>query len=150
MKYWFGSFMLFVMVVLSSHAANAEVGKENDPCKTRVPADQLAAAKAEKNPLEGNAAAIAAGKAIFEGKGTCFTCHGLGGHGDGDAGKVLDPSPRNFSNAKFWDCKTNGEMLWILRNGSPGTAMIPAVSTGIITEDEAKQVNAYERTFKGK
>ncbi len=150
MKYFFGSFMLFAMVILSSHVANAEVGKENDPCKTRVPADQLAAAKAEKNAFIGNAAVIAEGKAIFEGKGTCFTCHGVSGHGDGDAGKVLDPGPRNFGNAKFHDCKTDGEMLYIIRNGSPGTAMIPAVSTGILTEDEAKKVQAYEKTFKGK
>lgn len=150
MKYWFGSFMLAAMVIFSSYVANAEVGKENEPCKTRVPADQLAAAKAEKNPNVGNAAAAAEGKAIFEGKGTCFTCHGMGGHGDGDAGKVLDPSPRNFGNAKFHDCKTDGEMLYIIRHGSPGTAMIPAVDTGILTEDEAKKVQAYERTFKGK
>jgi len=74
----------------------------------------------------------------------------MGGKGDGDAGKALDPLPRNFTNAKFWDCKTEGEMLYVIRNGSPGTAMIPAVSTGILTDDEAKKVNAYERTFKGK
>jgi hypothetical protein len=41
-------------------------------------------------------------------------------------------------------------MLYIIRNGSPGTAMIPAVQTGILTDDEAKKVQAYERTFKGK
>lgn len=150
MKYWLGSFMLVAMVILSSYVANAEVGKENEPCLTRVPADQLAAAKAEKNPYEGNADKIAAGKEIFEGKGTCFTCHGLEGKGDGVAGVVLDPSPRNFTNPKFWECKTSGEMLWIIRNGSPGTGMIPAISTGILTEDEGKMVNAYERTFKGK
>ena len=150
MKYWVGSFILVAMVILSSHVAYAEAGKENEPCKTRVPADQLAAAKAEKNPYEGNAAAVAEGKEIFEGKGTCFTCHGLEGKGDGIAGAALDPGPRNFTNSKFWECKSSGEMLWVIRNGSPGTAMIPAVSTGILTEDEAKKVNAYERTFKGK
>jgi hypothetical protein len=72
------------------------------------------------------------------------------GHGDGDAGKALDPTPRNFGNAKFHECKTDGEMLYIIRNGSPGTAMIPAVSTGILTDDEAKKVQAYEKSFKGK
>ncbi|MBI3994770.1 MAG: c-type cytochrome [Nitrospirae bacterium] len=148
MKYLLGSFVLAAMVVAGSYTAFAAA--EADPCKARVPADQVAAAKAEKNPYVGNAAAIAEGKEIFEGKGTCFTCHGMGGHGDGDAGKALDPTPRNFSNAKFYDCKTDGEMLWIIRNGSPGTAMIPAVSTGILTDDEAKKVQAYEKTFKGK
>ncbi len=150
MRYWFGGLALVGFVFAASLPVHAEVGKENDPCLTRVPADQLAAAKAEKNPYEGDAAAIAEGKVIFEGKGTCFTCHGMTGLGDGEAGKALDPSPRNFSNPKFWECKTSGEMLWIIRNGSPGTAMIPAVTTGILTDDEAKRVNAYERTFKRK
>ncbi|MBI3609085.1 MAG: c-type cytochrome [Nitrospirae bacterium] len=148
MKYMLGSFVLLAMLISGSYMAYA--GAEAEPCKARVPADQMATAKAEKNAYIGNAAAVAEGKAIFEGKGTCFTCHGLGGHGDGDAGKALDPTPRNFGNAKFHDCKTDGEMLYVIRNGSPGTAMIPAVSTGILTEDEAKKVQAYERTFKGK
>jgi cytochrome c5 len=145
MKYWLGSFVLFAMVMSGSLMAYSA---EKDPCATRVPADQLAAAKAEKNPYIGNAAVEAEGKAIFEGKGTCFTCHGMGGKGDGDAGKALDPSPRNFTNPAFHKCKTDGEMLWVITNGSPGTAMIPAVSTGILTADEAKKVQAYERTFK--
>ena len=147
MKYLLGGFVLLLMLISGSYATYAA---EKDPCVSRVPADQLAAAKAEKNPYVGNAAAVAEGKAIFEGKGTCFTCHGMGGHGDGDAGKALDPTPRNFGNAKFYDCKTDGEMLWVIKNGSPGTAMIPAVTTGILTEDEAKKVQAYEKTFKGK
>ncbi len=150
MKYWIGSFMLVAMLIVSAQVVKAEAGKENEPCLARVPAEEMAKAKAEKNAYIGNAAAVAEGKAIFEGKDTCFTCHGLGGHGDGDAGKVLDPSPRNFGNAKFHACKSDGEMLYVIRNGSPGTAMIPAVSTGILTEDEAKKVQAYERTFSGK
>ena len=148
MKYGLASLVLLALLISGSYIVYA--GTEGEPCKTRVPADQLGAAKAEKNAYVGNAAAVAEGKAIFEGKGTCFTCHGLGGKGDGDAGKALDPSPRNFTNAKFHACKTDGEMLYIIRNGSPGTAMIPAVQTGILTDDEAKKVQAYERTFSGK
>ncbi|HUK55069.1 MAG TPA: c-type cytochrome [Nitrospiria bacterium] len=148
MKYGLASLVLLALLISGSYIVYA--GTEADPCKTRVPADQLAAAKAEKNAYVGDAAAVAEGKSIFEGKGTCFTCHGLGGKGDGDAGKALDPTPRNFTNAKFHACKTDGEMLYVIRNGSPGTAMIPAVQTGILTDDEAKKVQAYERTFSGK
>lgn len=146
MRAWFVGGMLLVGLMLTASPA-VFAAEEKDPCGTRVPADQLAAAKAEKNPYNGNAAAIAEGKEIFEGKGTCFTCHGMTGKGDGDAGQALDPGPRNFTNPKFRDCKTDGEKLWVIRNGSPGTAMIPAVSTGILSEDEAKKVQAYEKTF---
>ncbi len=127
-------------------AAGSALAAEKDPCLPRVPADQLAAAKGTKSP-GGDAAA---GKAIFEGKGTCFTCHGLSGKGDGEAGKALDPSPRNFTNPKFQECKSDGELLWVITNGSPGTGMIPAVSTGIITQDEAWKAIAYLRSLKGK
>ena len=147
MKYLFGSMLVLGLVVSSSFVAQAT---EKDPCASRVPADQLAAAKAEKNPMAGNAEAIAKGKEIFSGAGTCFTCHGPEGKGDGEAGKALDPTPRNFTNPKFQDCKSDGEMLWIIRNGSPGTGMIPAVTTGIISEDDAKRVQAYVRSLKGK
>jgi mono/diheme cytochrome c family protein len=122
---------------------------EKDPLASRVPADQLAAAKATKNPRPGDAKSIANGKAIFEGKGICFTCHGMGGKGDGDAGKALDPSPRNMTNSAWHAAKTDGEMAWVIKNGSPGTGMI-AYSPAIISEDEVWDVINYERTFKGK
>ena len=122
---------------------------EKDPLASRVPADQLAAAKATKNPRPGDAKSIANGKAIFEGKGICFTCHGMGGKGDGDAGKALDPSPRNMTNAAWHAAKNDGEMAWVIKNGSPGTGMI-AYSPAIISEDEVWDVINYERTFKGK
>ena len=147
-RYWFGGFVLVTMVMAGSQVVYAEVGVEKDPCGSRVPADQAAAAKAEKNPFNGDAAAIAEGKSIYEGKGTCFTCHGLSGKGDGVAGGALDPGPRDFTSKKFKNCKTDGEKLWIIRNGSPGTGMIPAVLTGILTEEEARKTQAYENTLK--
>jgi mono/diheme cytochrome c family protein len=146
---------LFVLVVaglfgFGLHAVKAEPGVEKEPCKPRVPADQLAEAKANKSPLGFGADVVAEGKAIFEGKGTCFTCHGMDGKGDGDAGKALDPGPRNMTNPEWHKCKTEGEMFWVIKNGSPGTGMIPAVNTGILTEEEAWKAIAYERTFAGK
>lgn len=146
MKYLFAGFLLLMMMFVGSQAALA--AEEKDPCASRVPADQLSAAKAEKNPYAGDAAAIAEGKMIFEGKGTCFTCHGMNGDGKGEAGAALDPLPRDFTNGAFHDCKTDGEMLWVISNGSPGTGMIPAVATGILTEEEAQKVQAFERTFR--
>jgi mono/diheme cytochrome c family protein len=147
MRQWLGSVMVATGVLMLAGTVSAT---EKDPCAARVPANELAAAKAMKNPIANTPDNIAKGKAIFEGKGTCFTCHNLTGKGDGDAGKALDPSPRNFTNPKFHECKADGEMFWVIKNGSPGTGMIPAISTGILTEEEGWQVILYERTFKGK
>lgn len=122
---------------------------EKDPLESRVPADELAGAKAKKNPIPATADNIAKGKELYEGKALCVTCHGASGKGDGDAGKALDPTPRDFTNAKFHAAKTPGEMMWVITNGSAGTGMISYVPN-IITEEEAWTIINYERSFKGK
>jgi mono/diheme cytochrome c family protein len=137
-----------VMIVLAVMGTAVAISAEKDPLAPRVPADQIADAKKTKNPFAGNAAALAEGKAIFEGKGTCFTCHGLEGKGDGPASTGLDPSPRNFTNPAFDKAKTAGEMMWVLKNGSAGTAMIPVVGA-VISEEEGWKAILYERSLGG-
>ncbi len=145
----FGSVSAVALSILL-FGITAAVAAEKDPCLARVPAGELAAQKAMKSAVPVTPENIAAGKAIFEGKGTCFTCHNTTGKGDGEAGKALDPSPRNFTNPKFHECKTEGEMFWVVKNGSPGTGMIPAITTGIVTEEEAWKAIMYERSLAGK
>ncbi len=146
MRLWKGTLLLVMSLTFVSLTASAA---EKDPTIPRVPADQLATAKAMKNPLQATPENIAKGKAIFEGKGTCFTCHGLSGKGDGDAGKALDPTPRDFSSPQFHGLRTDGEMFWVIKNGSAGTGMI-AYNPAMITDEETWQVILYERSFKGK
>ena len=146
MKLWKMTLLLLTGLIFVFTYAYAA---EKDITVSRVPPDQIAAAKAMKNPLPATPDNIVKGKAIFEGKGTCFTCHGMSGKGDGDAGKALDPSPRNFTNPQFHSLRTDGEMFWVITNGSAGTGMI-SYSPAIITEEEAWQAILYERSFKGK
>ena len=68
------------------------------------------------------------------------------GDGAGPAGKVLNPGPRNFTNCKFHKKRKDGELFWIIKNGSPGTGMVSMVPA-TITEEEAWKVLAYERSF---
>ncbi len=129
---------------------------ELDPTISRVPMDQRAAASAMKNPVAKTSENIAKGKAIFEGKGSCHNCHGSGGKGDGPAAKFFSPSPRNFTNPEFHKNRTDGEMYWVIENGSRGpngtnnpTGMLPLIGPQI-TEEEAWYVILYERSFEGK
>jgi len=121
---------------------------EKDPTIPRVPDNQMAAVKAMKNPIASTPENIAQGQGIYKGKGTCFVCHGASGKGDGPAGLVLDPSPRNFTNPEFQQKRTDGELFWVLKNGSPGTGMVPMTGK-TITEDDAWRVILYLRTFAG-
>src|SRR4030065_2711380 len=90
---------------------------EREPLKPRVPADQMSDAKAMKNPVAVTPESIAKGKALFEGKGTCFNCHGKEGNGQGPAGAILNPSPRDFTNSKVQKKRKDGELFWGLKNG---------------------------------
>lgn len=135
-------FPLLVMVMATSNPAGAA---ERHMMQPRVPADKLADARALTSPLSNSPQVIEQGKAIYHGKGTCFTCHGAGGDGKGTAAAKLNPSPRNFQHHGFWRHRTEGELFWVIKYGSPGTAM-----TGfgqVLSDEEIWSLIQYERTF---
>src|SRR5438445_478811 len=105
--------------------ASVAFAEEKDPTLPRVPGDQRAAAKAMKNPVAKTPENIAKGKAIYEGKGSCFNCHELSGKEDGPDGAILNPTTRNFTNAKFHKNRTDGEMSWVIKNGSAASGIVP-------------------------
>ncbi len=113
----------------------------------RVPADQLEEARALRSPLPESAEVVAKGKVIYEGKGTCFNCHGMKGRGDGPGGSTLNPSPRNFRHRGMWHHRSEGEIFWVIKNGIEGTGMIPF--GGLLSDEEIWTVIQYERSFSG-
>ncbi|MFO0707796.1 MAG: c-type cytochrome [Nitrospira sp.] len=122
-------------------------GQERHLMQPRVPADRLAEARALTSPLPDSADIVEQGRALYNGKGTCFNCHGKSGAGDGPASVGLDPSPRNFQHHGFWRHRTEGELFWVIKHGSPGTAMIGFGDQ--LTDEEIWSVIQYERSFAG-
>ncbi|MEK7845445.1 MAG: hypothetical protein AAB257_00585, partial [Nitrospinota bacterium] len=61
-----------------------ESSSDHEILEPRVPADKLAEAKALKNTVAVNAKTLSEAKEIFMSKGTCYTCHGEKGKGDGE------------------------------------------------------------------
>ena len=49
------------------------------------------------------------GKAVFNGAGACFTCHGTSGKGDGPAAASLNPKPASFLDAAAFKFDTDGD-----------------------------------------
>ena len=120
--------------------------------RPRVPRDQIDSARAVTNPLPADAETIAKGKALYEGKAFCKTCHGPDGKGLGGdiaPGSLKGPLPRNFTDKKWQAARTDGELFWILQHGSKGTAMAPFIPL-VLTEEEAWQVLRYVRSFATK
>ena len=149
-------FLLSISVMPSpaiNPAGYGQPGGEFDIRIPRVPAGELAAAKRLKPPFKPTPEILAEGKAIFQGRGTCFQCHGMGGDGNGGAAKVLPIKPRDFTNPKFNKVRTPGEMMWVLKNGSmgqsgrvPGTGMLPIVGQ-FLSEEDGWKVLLYERSL---
>lgn len=111
----------------------------------RVPEGQLEEARGLANPLTSSPEVVAQGKALYEGKGTCTSCHGVSGDGRGPGAATLNPPPRNFQHHGFWNHRSDGEIFWVIKHGSPGTAMIPF--GGMLSDHEIWTIIQYEQTF---
>ena len=96
------------------------------------------------NPFPSTKKNIKEGNKVYFGKGLCVKCHGVKGKGV----KVPGHSPRNFTDAKWQDVRTDGEMMWVLKNGSPGTSM-PIRVGKVISEKEGWKVILFIRSLAG-
>ncbi len=138
---------LLTLLVAAMCSAAPAGAAERHMMQPIVPADKLAEARALKNPLSNSPEVIEQGKAVYHGKGTCFTCHGAGGDGKGPGGAKLNPAPRNFQHHGFWRHRTEGELFWVIKHGSPGTGMIGFGQ--VLSDEEIWALIQYERTFAG-
>jgi len=114
--------------------------------KPRVPANQIDEARTWNNPYPPTPDNIEKGKVLFHGKAFCVTCHGKDGKGFGNIPGLVGKLPRNFTDKDWQAARRDGELLWILKYGSAGTAMASFIPL-ILTEDEAWHVILYVRSF---
>ena len=122
------------------------LGSDAEVLQPRVPSHLIEDARQWKNPLEVTPENIEKGKALFQGKAFCVTCHGRDGRGLGDIPGLRGKLPRNFTDQAWQAARADGELFWILKNGSPGTDMAPFIPL-VLTEEEAWQVLLYVRSF---
>jgi mono/diheme cytochrome c family protein len=98
------------------------------------------------NPLAPDSAALAAGRRLYE-RGadpSCQLCHGIKGDGMGPLASQFDPRPRNFACKETVNGIPDGQLFWIVRNGSPGTSM-PAF--GSLRDEQIWQIVLYLRAL---
>ena len=99
------------------------------------------------NPLEASRANLFAGQTLFHfdaEPGPCRVCHGISGNGLGILFRQLSPGSRNFSCDVTMDKLPDGQLFWVIKNGSPGTAM-PAFKN--LDDDQIWQLVLYIRHF---
>ena len=112
----------------------------------RVPSDQIEEARTWTNPFPSTKGDIEKGRVLFHGKAFCVSCHGKDGRGYIDIPGLVGKLPRNFTDEDWQAARKDGELLWILKNGSEGTAMAPFIPL-VLTEEEAWHVILYVRSF---
>jgi mono/diheme cytochrome c family protein len=82
----------------------------------------------KKNPLPASASNIRAGEKLFMKDAkpvACMQCHGKNADGNGPLGGGLSPKPRNFSCGSMMAEIPDGQLFYIIKNGSAGTGMMP-------------------------
>ncbi len=89
------------------------------------------------------------GRAVFNGKGVCYYCHGVDGNRDqrpqlkADTTALiaqLNPPPVDLRNPKVLYLKTDKQRARAIREGHPGTGMFPDTR---MTDQELTDTLAY-------
>jgi mono/diheme cytochrome c family protein len=142
-----GTVTVVLFCCLVGAGASQSESAERHMMSPRVPADKLAEARALTSPLPDSPEIVEKGKSLYNGKGTCFNCHGKDGAGNGPAAIGLDPAPRNFHHRGFRRHRTEGEIFWVIKHGSPGTSMIGFGDQ--LSDEEIWTIIQYERSFAG-
>ena len=132
-----------ILILLTFPSISAKAFHK-DAYYPRAPEALLEILQDMDNPFSPTIKNIEEGSKVYFGKGLCVKCHGVNGKGI----KVSGHSPRDFTDAKWQDVRTDGEMMWVLKNGSPGTSMPIRVGKGI-SEEEVWKVILFIRTFAG-
>ena len=139
-------FLTLAAALLLATWPRPTLGSDAAVLQARVPSHLIEEARQWRNPLEATPENIERGKALFQGKGFCVTCHGRDGRGLGDIAGLRGKLPRNFTDQTWQAARADGELFWILKNGSPGTDMAPFIPL-VLTEEEAWHVLLYVRSF---
>ena len=99
------------------------------------------------NPLAVNENSLRDGKHLYEeavSPVACIECHGENGEGNGRMSSMFEPAPRNFTCAQMMDSIPDGQLYWVIKNGSIGTSM-PTFDK--LSDDQIWKLVIYIRGF---
>ena len=95
--------------------------------------------------LAAHAADVAKGEAVYQ--ANCSACHGQAADGKGPAGPALNPGPSDFTAADWWQGKDDVSIKASIKNGSPGTAMMPFAH---LADEDVANIIAFLRSKQPK
>ncbi len=101
-----------------------------------------------KSPLRNEPRHLKKGKVLAHIKAkplACKQCHGMAGNGEGPMSLRMTPKPRNFTCSLTMDEVSDGQLFWIIKNGSKGTSM-PAYKH--LSDEKVWQLIQYIRSLR--
>ena len=129
MKKILAAFLLTSIICLSGLADISWA--ENKPLHEVCPQERKTAKAPSKyqkkvSPLRNEPRHIKKGKVLAHIKAkplACKHCHGMAGNGNGSMTISMNPKPRNFTCKQTMKDISDGQLFWIIKNGSKGSAM---------------------------
>lgn len=97
------------------------------------------------NPIAPSTDALHEAKGIYENR--CSKCHGTNGDGNGSATRDLDVKPRNYRDRNLMSTIPDGQLFWIIMNGSDPEATEMAGYKKKLPEDHVWKLIHYIRSF---
>ena len=118
---------LVILLIFSDSIARAEYKEPPEVCpqerKTaKAPSNYLK----KTNPLRAEPRNIKKGKVLYQIKAkplACKHCHGMLGNGQGSMASSMKIKPRNFTCKETMGTISDGQLFWIIKNGSKGSTM---------------------------
>lgn len=79
----------------------------------------------------------------------CAPCHGPAGAGNGPAAAVMDPKPRNFTDGKLMNARTDAQLINVIKNGSAAEKLSPQMIgySSMLNDQEIKDIVAFIRSL---
>lgn len=99
----------------------------------------------KSNPIPLTAEVVKEAPSVYESK--CSKCHGDRGDGKGSATKGLDVKPRNYTNKSVMETIPDGQLFWIIANGSDPEATEMGPYKKKLSEEQMWALVHYIRTF---
>lgn len=137
--------ILYFFIHVPSLYAGSDISGEGQcpqPRKTKSAPKNIYSAK---NPLKPTAEILEEGKSLYHFDVPvmqCEKCHGKNGNGFGMMAWSLRPKPRNFLCKKVMSKVSDGQIFWIIKNGSKRTGCLPNRS---LSDDQIWKLVLYVR-----
>jgi len=139
---FFSIAILVAFLFSTEHPAQA-----NDCVQNRATAPAPLKIYQQANPLKPTRENLTAGRKLYMGDAKpfgCYPCHGINGNSKGMTALKMMLKPRDFACKAMMENIPDGQLFWVIKNGSAGTEMKAYQN---LKDEQVWQIVSYIRQF---